>query len=178
MNRVKSHGPRLALALVVLGAIAIGPALAQEISGDRAAQMQVEVKVAQEVVRTDETGRAIVERKPVGVVVPGDVLAYTLHATNKSDSAVFDARIEDPIPNGTLLLTDSVAVDGLTVTASIDGGASWKSFPVFVAAGEDADGRPVYEQAPGDAYTHLRWFLDGPLPPGATKEVSFKVQVR
>jgi uncharacterized repeat protein (TIGR01451 family) len=163
---------------VVLCSLFGGPALAQEASADSAATMQVEVSVLQEVTSTNEGGQAIVENKPVGLVTPGTILAYTLHATNKSGTAVFDARIEDPIPDGTILLPDSVAVDGLTITASIDGGESWKSFPVFVAAGKDDAGQPVYELASADSYTHLRWFLDGPLPPGATKEVSFKVQVR
>ena len=178
MGRVRSHGPRYALALVVLCSLFGGPALAQDAAGDSAAAMQVEVSVLQEIIRTDESGRAIVERKPVGLVTPGTILAYTLHATNRGGSAVFDTRIEDPIPAGTTLLPGSVDADGLTITASIDGGESWKSFPVFVAAGEDAAGQTVYVQASGDSYTHLRWFLDGPLPPGATKEVSFKVQVR
>ncbi|TDI35791.1 MAG: DUF11 domain-containing protein [Acidobacteria bacterium] len=178
MSRVKSRGPRYALALVVLCSLFGGPALAQEASSDSAGTMQVEVSVLQEVVRIDESGREIVEHKPVGLVTPGTILAYTLHATNTGDGAVFDARIEDPIPHGTILLPDSVDVDDLTITASIDGGESWKSFPVFVATGKDAAGQPVYQQAPADSYTHLRWFLDGPLPPGATKEVSFKVQVR
>jgi uncharacterized repeat protein (TIGR01451 family) len=178
MSRVKSHGPLYALALVVPCFLFGGPALAQETSGGSTSTMQVEVSVLQEVIRTDESGQAIVERKPVSVATPGTILAYTLHATNRSGSDVYDARIEDPIPNGTTLLPGSVDVNGLTITASIDGGESWKSFPVLVAAGEDAAGQPVYQQAPGDSYTHLRWLLDGPLPPGATKEVSFKVQVR
>ncbi len=178
MSRVKSHGPRYALALVVLCSLFGGPALAQDASADSAATMQVKVSVLQEVTRTGENGQAVVERKPVGLVTPGTILAYTLHATNNSGNAVFDARIEDPIPDGTTLLPGSVDVDGLTITASIDGGESWKTFPVFVAAGKDSAGQPVYEQASAASYTHLRWFLDGPLPPGATKEVSFKVQVR
>ena len=169
---------RIGLLAGALLCMICGPALAQEAAGDSAGTMQVEVSVLQEVIRTDENGQAIVERKPVGLVTPGTILAYTLQATNNSGNAVFDARIEDPIPDGTILLPGSVDVDGLTITASIDGGESWKSFPVFVAAGKDAAGQPVYELASADSYTHLRWFLDGPLPPGATKEVSFKVQVR
>jgi uncharacterized repeat protein (TIGR01451 family) len=176
-NRVKTAQLSIAPVLLALGTLLSVPAFAQT-ANDGGPNVKVNISVVQDVTRTAETGETVVESKPVGLVSPGDVLTYTLTAQNTGDSPAFDARIEDPIPDGTVLLTGSIPESISGVTASIDGGESWRSFPVFVVTGSDDDGQPIYEQAAAESYTHLRWLLDAPLSPGATKEVSFKVQVR
>ena len=151
--------------------------LAQEPPAD-GPRVDVEIAVQQELVTGTEQGEPVREIRDVGLVTPGDVLIYTLRARNTGSSPAFEARLQDPIPDGTVLLPETVATEGTRVTASLDGGESWKTFPVFIPGGEDDTGQPVYVPAPGSAYTHLRWELDGPLPPGAAREVTFKVQVR
>ena len=173
-NRVKMTRLSMAPAALALLSLLAVPAFAQ----DGGPRVEVNISVAQEITSTTESGEVVVETKPVGLVSPGDVLTYTLSARNMGDSPAFDARIEDPIPEGTFLLPDSLSENVSGMTASIDGGESWRSFPVFVVAGTDTEGQPIYEQAAAESYTHLRWLLDEPLSPGATKEVSFKVQVR
>ena len=177
-NRAKTTRLLMAPALLAICTLLAVPAVAQEVTAEGGPSVKVNISVVQEVTRTDEGGKTVVETKEVGLVSPGDVLTYTLRAENTGDSPAFDARIEDPIPDGTFLVTSSIPENDEAVTASIDGGESWRSFPVFVVAGADDSGQPIYEQAAAESYTHLRWLLDAPLPPGATKEVSFKVQVR
>ena len=177
-NRVKTTRMSMAPALLALCTLLAVPAVAQEANNEGGPSIKVNVSVMQEVTRTVDNGETVVETKEVGLVSPGDVLTYTLRAENTGDSPAFDARIEDPIPDGTILVTSSIPESVEGVTASIDGGESWRSFPVFVVAGADDNGQPIYEQAAAESYTHLRWLLDAPLPPGAAKEVSFKVQVR
>ena len=175
MNAKKSIWHNAMPGILMVLALASGPAFAQEKSGPR---VEVEIAVHQETSTTDAEGQTVIVKNEVGPVAPGDILTYTLRARNLGDSPALDALIEDPIPGGTALLPDSLAENGLTISASIDGGDSWKSFPVFVAAGKDASGETIYQQASGADYTHLRWLLNEPLAPGTAKEVSFKVQVR
>jgi uncharacterized repeat protein (TIGR01451 family) len=169
--------PRLTRLGVVLAMLS--PAMADLNETARATDgpdVKVTVEVEQEMVREGTDGTPTVERQPVGLAAPGDILVYTVRAENLGESPAFDPRLQDPIPEGTVLLPESVT--RINVTASLDGGATWEAFPVRVLVGEDDSGEPLYEQAPPETYTHLRWQLDGPLGPGESKEVSFKVRVR
>lgn len=175
MNAKKSIWPSAMLGTLMMLVLVSGPAFPQEKTGPR---VEVEIAVHQETSTTDADGQTVIVKNEGGPAAPGDILTYTLRARNIGDSPALDALIEDPIPGGTTLLPDSLAENGSTISASIDGGDSWKSFPVFVAAGKDASGETLYQQASGEDYTHLRWLLNEPLAPGTSKEVSFKVQVR
>lgn len=139
--------------------------------------VEVSVHVEKEVVKTDASGRPIVERKPVTAAAVGDVLVYTLRAKNNGDGPALSPRLEDPIPAGTILVLESLSAAGGALAASLDGGASWQPFPATVAR-TNAQGREERVAAPAESYTHLRWVLAGPLKPGEGKEVSFKVRVR
>ncbi len=154
----------LAAAAVALGAAAEAP------------RVDVRVDVAREVVRTTDDGRRDVVLEPVEVVHPGDVLVYTLRARNEGDGLAYRARIEDPIPAGTVLLPDSVELAGAVTLASLDGGRTWLPFPAMRERTAE-DGRTVREPVPADAYTHLRWTLGEPLAPGQAHAVRFKVRV-
>jgi len=140
-------------------------------------RVQVEVRVEREIVRADASGRKVVERKPVDVARPGDVLVYTLQARNVGDGPAVDARLEDPIPQGTVLVIDSLEHGAAVPSASLDGGATWQSFPATVET-HGEDGRVERVPAPPESYTHLRWTLPGALGPGEGKDVRFKVRIR
>lgn len=160
--------------LAVLGAFLFcGNALAIAASP----RVEVKVLVEREVVRTDAAGKKIVERKPVEVANSGDVLVYTLSAKNVGDAPALDAQIEDPLPSGTELMLDSLEDDGAAPSASLDGGKSWQPFPARVEV-KTADGKVETVAATASAYTHLRWTLPGPLGPGESRDVRFKVRIR
>ena len=140
-------------------------------------RLEVTVEVQREVVKVDASGRSQVVLEPVKAAHPGDVLVYSLRATNVGLAPARQAQIEDPIPAGTVLMTESVAAPAKNVRASLDGGKTWQEFPAMVAVRRD-DGQVERVPAPADAYTHLRWVLEGSLPPGETAEVGFKVKVQ
>jgi uncharacterized repeat protein (TIGR01451 family) len=137
--------------------------------------LAVTVGVEQEIARTTKEGRTIVERVPVGIARPGDTLVYTLRAENTGGAPAFDARLEDPIPQGTVLVPDSVPTTGLTALASLDGGRNWQPFPARIPAPEGVD---ATMPAPPESYTHLRWVVGQPIVPGEAREVTFKVRIR
>jgi uncharacterized repeat protein (TIGR01451 family) len=140
-------------------------------------RLEVTVDVQREVTKVDASGRAQVVLEPVKAAHPGDVLVYSLRATNVGLAPARQAQIEDPIPAGTVLLSESLPAQAKNVRASVDGGKTWQSFPATVTVRRD-DGQVERVPAPADAYTHLRWVLEGSLPPGESAEVGFKVKVQ
>lgn len=141
-----------------------------------APRVEIAVQVEREIVRTDRAGKRIVEHTSVEVVNPGDVLRYTLKATNVGDGPALQARVEDPLPTGTELILDSLDHDRATASASIDGGKTWQSFPAQIER-KSAGGKVESVPASADLYTHLRWTLADPLGPGESRDVRFKVRI-
>jgi uncharacterized repeat protein (TIGR01451 family) len=138
--------------------------------------VSITVEVERESVRTDDNGLPVVERTPVQIARPGEVLVYTVRAQNHGDTAAMRPRIQDPIPDGTVLLLEGFDFGRHPNGASVDGGRTWQSFPAQVVE-TTADGAERSVPAPAEAYTHLRWVLDGELGPGEARDVSFKVRV-
>jgi len=155
--------------IVCLAALLASAAFAQV----PAPRLTVSVDVEREIKRGDD---GAVEREPVDAARPGDVLVYTVRASNVGDADAIGARIEDPIPQGTVLIPDSVSSGTASPSASLDGGKTWTSFPATVRE-TDEDGTERTVPAPADRYTHLRWALDGAIPPGESRDLSFKVRV-
>jgi uncharacterized repeat protein (TIGR01451 family) len=164
MNRSSRSIPLLCLAAMIsTAAIAQVPA----------PKVTVSVDVEREVQRGGDTAA---EREPVDIARPGDVLVYTVRASNVGNAAAIGARVEDPIPSGTVLIPESVSTVTASPSASLDGGKTWTTFPAMVReTAEDGTERTV--PAPAEQYTHLRWALDGALPPGESRDLSFKVRV-
>ena len=139
--------------------------------------VNVTVDVEREVLEVDETGQTLRYREPVRDAMPGDVLVYTLTAANTGVVPAFNARLEDPIPPGTVLLIESVELEKQAVQASLDGGKSWQPFPAVVDRPKP-DGSVEKVPAPAEAYTHLSWVFEGDFKPGQERRVSFKVAIR
>ena len=167
--------PGLMLGLALLLFPALGPPGAG--AQDPTPAVSVDIDVAREVTEADPSGRLVTRREPVEVAGPGDVLVYTLRAENVGDSPAYRPRLRDEIPAGTVLVPDSVRAEGVSITASLDGGSTWQEFPVLVERLRE-DGSSERVPAPPETYTHLQWSLAGQLAPGERREVSFKVRIQ
>lgn len=142
-----------------------------------APDVKVQITAQREIVTITEDGEKEIRLEPAGSVQAGDVIVYTLLAHNVGNAPAFNARLQDPIPDGTVLIPDSVPVEGTPVEASVDNGSSWQSFPARVKQ-RAANGAMQDGPAPASSYTHLRWVLPGQLDPGDRREVSFKVEIQ
>ena len=165
MNVSRTVGAIAAAALCAVAAYATAP------------KVEVSIQAHKEIVKADATGKRTVELKPATEAATGDILVYTLRATNTGTGPAVATQIEDPIPTGTVLVVDSVAKDGYHIEASLDGGKSWQAFPITITR-KSPTGADETVPAPADAYTALRWILNGPLQPGDGQDVSFKVRIR
>ncbi len=133
----------------------------------------LKLKAEKEVIVTGEDGKTRFEWREVTALEPGDVVRYTLHYTNGGRSEARDAVIVDPVPTGSTYIAGSAEGNGAEITFSMDG----KQF--------GAPAHLKYRPKEGDAmtvkpemYTHVRWKLTRPIPPGGDGTVSFSVKVK
>jgi uncharacterized repeat protein (TIGR01451 family) len=175
MKNRRRFGWATVAVLIVLATLSVPAAPPAEAADGP--QVTVNVAVAREVTKTGPDGQQVTYHEPVDTAFPGDVLVYTLRAENVGNGAALNTRLEDPIPQGTVLIPDSVRLDGATVLASLDDGSNWQPFPVRVERARE-DGTREKVPAPPEAYTNLRWVLAGNLDPGERREVSFKVRIQ
>jgi uncharacterized repeat protein (TIGR01451 family) len=160
------------LSLSVLMALA-APAAAQ----DEKPRVVIYVDVQEEVAQPDARGNVQLARFDVERADPGDVLVYKLTYTNTGSRPAVNAKVDDPIPAGTVLVPGSVSGEKARITFSIDGGRTYVPWPATVSV-PGPDGSPTEVEAPAERYTHIRWSALTPLAPGESRTASFKVLVR
>lgn len=167
----------------ILGAAAVAAATVAGGAGDTAIaqggkpNVVVDVAVMKEVVVRDDQGTERVVLREVGSARPGDTLVYTITYTNQGDQPAINPRVQDEIPEGTQLVPDSWSIGGKALAVSIDGGGTFTEYPVRRQV-RLADGSLREQEVGPESYTHLQWSSNEPLPPGESREVSFKVIVR
>ena len=110
------------------------------------------------------------------LTLPGDVIEYRLTFTNHQAGAVSDVVLNDPIPAGLVFVPGSVTASrqDLLVEYSIDGGSSWTERPMVEV---EVAGESVSRPAPAEAYTHVRWTINGSVNPGAQVTARFRAVV-
>lgn len=110
-------------------------------------------------------------------VKPGDMLRYTLSGENKSDRAVKNLTLNQPVPQGMVYVLKSANTDkNAKITYSIDGGKNFVENPTVKVTlpGGKVENKP----APAQAYTHIRWNFDGNLVAKSTIKGTYQLQVR
>jgi uncharacterized repeat protein (TIGR01451 family) len=164
---------------MVLLAVVAGCALlvATPVVANEQPKVEINMHVEREVVDTSDGGEELTHREPVEIANPGDVLVYTLTAVNVGGAPAFNPRMQDPIPDGTVLIPDSVSNNGARIMASLDSGESWHEFPITVKRTAE-DGSIQQVPVPAKSYTNLRWELPGQFDPGERRSVSFKVTIQ
>lgn len=90
----------------------------------------------------------------------GDELHYTIRVRNPGSEPVTDVQVTKRMPQGVQYIEGSAVGPACDVEFSTDGGTSFQSKP------------------PQSEYTHLRWTMRRPLPPGATALLRFRATFR
>jgi uncharacterized repeat protein (TIGR01451 family) len=158
--------------LGLLGLALVAAAATANESGNLRIGMQVEREVA----KRNDSGQLELRTEPVAAASRGDVLVYTLNIVNEGGDPALAARVDDPIPAGTVLIPDSAGGTGTRITYSIDGGKTYVVYPALRrVVGEDGVARDL--PVPAEDYTHVRWTLTEALDPGQVRTAYFKVRV-
>lgn len=133
------------------------------------AAMSARQIVEKEVVVRAANGTETTKRLPADKVAPGETVVYSIRYLNNSAEPASDIVLVMPVPKEVAYVEGSVSGADASVSFSADGGTT------YVARGRLTvveSGRP--RPARGDEITHIRWTLDGPVPPKAEGAVSYK----
>ena len=163
----------------LLGGLAVGLcALALNAAAQTAKpKLELEMTVQKEV-RVERDGKEEVTLEPVATTEAGDVLVYTITYRNRGDEAATKAALVGPVPEGTIYVLDSAETEEeAAILFSIDGGTTYAEPPITYEV-RKPDGTAERKPAPADMYTHVRWVLREPVPPGQSGHVTYKVRVK
>ncbi len=134
--------------------------------------IELAAKAELEVEAVDENGEKTIQRVPAIKVLPGEIVVYTITATNVGDKPATNVVITDPVPEH-MDYTGSVTGEGASITFSVDGGKTYdvaNALTVPVGGGE--------KPAPPEDYTHIRWKLNDALEPGSALSVEFRARLQ
>ena len=97
---------------------------------------------------------------PATRLAAGDEVHYTLRVTNPGKEPVTDVQVTKRMPQGLQFIPGSAMGPASLVEFSADGGTTFTPRPK------------------GGEFTHVRWSLRRPLPPGATALLRFRATFR
>ncbi len=138
---------------------------------------QALVITAENMMAGDEQHQALAERgKDPASLLPGDVVLYQLVFTNITEAAVRDVKFTDPVPAGLQYVGGSAGGEhaDLLIEYSVDGGVTFSTQPMIE---QIVDGEVVRLPAQPDRYTHIRWQVQGWVPPGANVVAAFRAKL-
>jgi uncharacterized repeat protein (TIGR01451 family) len=111
------------------------------------------------------------------VVMPGDILLYTVKSENEGELAAKKMLITQPIPKQMVYqLNTAKSTASTTITYSIDGGKTFVAKPMVKKKLEN--GKVIDVPAPADLYTHIRWQFNGDLSAKKDAQASYQVKVK
>ncbi|MBI4551474.1 MAG: DUF11 domain-containing protein [Candidatus Latescibacteria bacterium] len=169
--------------IILILIIGFGIGLARSDAWAQAAQPAPAAGPKIDIVITDalagpEPGRKVERDKSGNLITkPGDLIRYTLTATNRGTEPAHNVEIVDPIPAGTEYVLESATGKEMTISYSIDGGRSYQLPPVTYEV-RLPDGKTEKRPAPAGMYTHVKWVVTQPIPPKASVSATLNVRVR
>lgn len=107
-------------------------------------------------------------------VAPGDAVIFSTAYENLGDQPATDVVITNPMPEHMLYLDGSAEGQGTRIELSVDNGKTFA--PEGQLKVKDAEGKE--RPATAADYTHIRWTIEGALPPAAKGSVSFRAKVK
>jgi uncharacterized repeat protein (TIGR01451 family) len=110
---------------------------------------------------------------PAALVPPGGEIVYTVKFENAGDKPANDVVVTNPVPEHMRYVANSAGGPGTEVTYSVDGGKSYAAPERLNVRGPEGE-----RAATADDYTHLRFRLTNPLPPGQVAYARFRATVK
>jgi uncharacterized repeat protein (TIGR01451 family) len=144
-------------------------------------RIELLLSTEKQIVRQNILGKAVktwqgFEAKTV-MAQPGDILRFTLKATNQGDRPANKLTLVQPIPKGTIyMLNTATAEVPANIDYSIDGSKTFVAQPTVKMA--LPNGKMEARPAPAEAYTHVRWIFGQAVAPKATGKVFYQVKVK
>ena len=170
LRRRLPKGHRLMLLEMILIAVA-APSLALADPN-----IQLDMIVAKEVV-TEVEGTEVISWVTTQEIEPGEKLRYTVRYINIGDERATAVKIENPIPELTVYVSDSASGEGSKIVFSADGGKTYGTKDKVAYEAAVFGGGTDRRVANPDRYTNIRWLIEE-IAPNSVGEVSFMVVVQ
>lgn len=116
--------------------------------------------VVEKLLPADPPSRPNARFVPAERLEAGDEVHYTIRVRNPGTNPVTDVQVTKRMPFGLHYLPDSATGPACEIEFSADGGTAFQPQPA------------------ADEYTHVRWTLLRPLPPGGTALLRFRATFR
>ena len=120
-----------------------------------------------------ENGQKVKRLVPVGKVVPGDEIVWTITAKNVCATQADNVVIANPVPEHMTYVANSAMGTGTDIGYSLDGKEFKNASDLQVRA---ADG--TARAAHADEYRAVRWTYKAAFAPGATAFVRYRAVVK
>jgi uncharacterized repeat protein (TIGR01451 family) len=137
-------------------------------------QVTLESMIQKEIEVVNEAGEKEIQLVEAGNAIPGDELIFTITYTNQGVEPAENVVLVNPLPENTEYIGGSAGGEATTITFSVDEGGSYDLPDKLRIIGEDGQQRTALVQE----YTHIRWVLTGPLSPGKSGKVYFRVRLK
>ncbi|BAZ18099.1 hypothetical protein NIES4071_99820 [Calothrix sp. NIES-4071] len=128
----------------------------------------------------DAQGKQIVSWKALDskvVVLPGDVIRFTVTGKNEGNKAAKNMNVTQPIPQRMVyVLNTAKASSNANTTFSIDQGKTFVATPIVKVS--LPNGKIEERPAPAEKYTHMRWNFNQELQPNTSVQAAYEVKVR
>ena len=121
--------------------------------------------------QAEKEGRVAIAYKP------GDVIRYTIIATNIGNGVLTSPLITDPLPQGVAYLPNSAEGLNSVITYSVNNGQLFQAWPPTYRV-KNENGKYEEKLASPDMVTHVRWELTKPLEPNQSHQLGFEVIVK
>jgi uncharacterized repeat protein (TIGR01451 family) len=163
---------RRTLSLVFLVAAFVVPSAAMSAS----VKPPVDLKLTGAVVSKGADGKPVETPIDKEQPKPGDVIKYTIVATNDGKVPAKAFVPADKIPTGTTYVPGSAVGSAARIEFSIDGGKTWSVAPLVKIVAKD--GSTTERPASPSTFTAIRWIAASPLAPKASATYAFEVRVK
>jgi uncharacterized repeat protein (TIGR01451 family) len=163
---MRSHAPRywlkvaLVMALSATWPVAAAPEMTATGAAIATGSDVLETTITVEKRLAPVTPAGLGRFAPADRLEAGEEAYYTIQVHNPGKSPVNDVQVTKRMPDGMVYIEGSATGPDCEVQLSTDGGETFAA-----------------RAAPGP-YTHLRWILRQPLPPGATALLRFRATFR
>jgi uncharacterized repeat protein (TIGR01451 family) len=132
------------------------------------AHLDVQTLVQKEQAFINEQGESDTRFVTADVVVPGEIVYYTITFTNVSDESAENVVITNPIAADLVYVEGSAFGPGTDMQFSVDGGETFANRDELDVT-EDGVTRP----AEARDFTHVRWVMQNTLEAGAQATARF-----
>jgi uncharacterized repeat protein (TIGR01451 family) len=167
MNSFRNSFKRIAMYLLLLGALSANTAIAQQ------GNVQVEHKAEQRQSFIDENGVEQTRMTEATRVIPGEEIFFTVTYRNSGDEPAENITVTNPVPNNMDYVNGSASGDNTTIIFSVVGGNNFDTPQNLTVTDTEGSQKP----ASAVDYTHIRWTVEGDIAPDASGTVQFSAVV-